>query len=252
MDSEQLRILRRFEAVKKQLGNALKAEGGKVSGDLEVTEQLRAAGGMKVDGGMKVTGRFSTAGTFSAGNGRLVVPAGSTGALKLIGALEAGGGRLVLPSNSAQDMTLDGEKIWDAGNMAAEDGTWTPVLTGSTGGSCTMDRQAGEYQIIGNTCLLWFRVRMTAKGTVSGNVVISGIPVAGSNTIDANVGSGTCSNVTVSGLVEIIPVIGAASTVVSVWKKTSVSGLISATNMAATELPASGSMDMRGFIAYKI
>ncbi len=95
MDSEQLRLLRRIGAVRKQLGTALSLTGGSVSGGLDVKQKLTAAGGMAVTGGIKVSGQIRTAGALSAGNGRLVVS-----------------------SDSGEDVSIDGKKVWHAGNAS--------------------------------------------------------------------------------------------------------------------------------------
>ncbi len=149
MDSEQLRVFRRISAVKKQLGTALSSEGGSVSGGLDVKDKLTAAGGMAVTGGMKVSGQIRAAGAFSAGNGRLVVPSDGAGTLKLTGAVEAGG-RLVVPADSASDITIDGHRIWHAGNASQ---TGVTLFSGSvsTAQNITLTQSFGSFRFLGIT-----------------------------------------------------------------------------------------------------
>lgn len=62
-----------------------------------------------------------------------------------------------------------------------EEGTWTPVL-GGTGGTSgqTYTTQTGTYTKVGNKVTLTFDIILSAKGTITGNVQISGLPfVAG-------------------------------------------------------------------------
>ena len=149
MDSGQLRILRRIGAVRKQLGSALSKEGGSVWGGLNVGDKLTAAGGMAVTGGMKVSGQIRAAGAFSAGNGRLVVPSDGAGTLKLTGAVEAGG-RLVVPLGSGEDVSIDGKKVWHAGNASQ---TGVTLFSGSvsTAQTITLTQGFGSFRFLGIT-----------------------------------------------------------------------------------------------------
>jgi hypothetical protein len=58
-----------------------------------------------------------------------------------------------------------------------EEGDWTPVIGGSTGTSGqTYDLQAGYYTKVGRLVTVTFRVALTAKGTITGNAQIQGLP----------------------------------------------------------------------------
>jgi len=60
-----------------------------------------------------------------------------------------------------------------------EEGTWTPVIGGSTATSGqTYDLQAGYYTKVGRLVTVTFRVALTAKGTITGNAQIQGLPFA--------------------------------------------------------------------------
>tara|TARA_Y100000310_G_C20649754_1_gene798706 strand:- start:429 stop:1043 length:615 start_codon:yes stop_codon:yes gene_type:complete len=60
-----------------------------------------------------------------------------------------------------------------------EEGTWTPVLGGSGGQSGqTYAEQSGTYTKIGRHVLISCTIRLTAKGTITTNLQISGLPFA--------------------------------------------------------------------------
>jgi hypothetical protein len=56
-----------------------------------------------------------------------------------------------------------------------EEGTWTPVYTGSGGGSAIHDIQLGTYTKIGKVVTCTFRIAAN-KGTLSGNISLTGLP----------------------------------------------------------------------------
>ena len=64
-----------------------------------------------------------------------------------------------------------------------EEGTFTPTLTGSSvSGSQTYGTRHGSYTKIGRQVSLSFYLVLTAKGTISGNIYLSGYPFTSSNT----------------------------------------------------------------------
>lgn len=58
-----------------------------------------------------------------------------------------------------------------------ETGNWTPVLGGdvSESGQAYVS-QTGKYTLIGNLCHCSFQVVLSTKGTISGSLVIKGLP----------------------------------------------------------------------------
>jgi hypothetical protein len=63
-----------------------------------------------------------------------------------------------------------------------EEGTWTPVLGGDGGGTAmTYDVQIGKYTKIGNVVIADAYIRLTTRGTITGNVVITGLPFTGNS-----------------------------------------------------------------------
>lgn len=58
-----------------------------------------------------------------------------------------------------------------------EEGTWTPVIGGSGGQSGqTYQYQLGYYVKVGQLCVVQFYVSFTAKGTITTDVMIKGLP----------------------------------------------------------------------------
>ncbi|HET9258267.1 MAG TPA: LamG domain-containing protein [Pseudonocardiaceae bacterium] len=56
-------------------------------------------------------------------------------------------------------------------------GTWTPTIIGSAGSSGQVYAvQGGRYTKIGNLVVAWFRVKLSALGTLTGSVQIGGLP----------------------------------------------------------------------------
>jgi len=64
-----------------------------------------------------------------------------------------------------------------------EEGTWTPNLTGDGGGSGqTYTSQTGTYTKIGRVVTVNFYINLSAKGTITGNAIISNLPFTVLNT----------------------------------------------------------------------
>ena len=70
-------------------------------------------------------------------------------------------------------------------------GTWTPVIGGTTSESGqTYSQQQGRYVKIGRLVYAQFNVTLSAKGTITGTVIIKGLPF----TVDSSsIGGGTIS-----------------------------------------------------------
>ena len=64
-----------------------------------------------------------------------------------------------------------------------EEGTWTPNLTGDGGGSGqTYTSQTGTYTKVGRVVTVNFYINLSAKGTITGSVIISNLPFTVLNT----------------------------------------------------------------------
>ena len=62
-----------------------------------------------------------------------------------------------------------------------EEGTWTPVLTGTTSlsGTQTYGNTSGKYCKVGAMVFCHMTIGLTAKATISGSLVITGLPFTG-------------------------------------------------------------------------
>jgi hypothetical protein len=71
-----------------------------------------------------------------------------------------------------------------------EEGTWTPTIEfGGASVGLTYASQLGRYTKIGNQVTVWFDVRLSAKGSSTGNVTIPGLPfVINSNSRATGIG----------------------------------------------------------------
>jgi hypothetical protein len=66
-----------------------------------------------------------------------------------------------------------------------EEGAWTPVIGGSGGTSGqTYSKQVARYVKVGKKVSVQGYVLLTAKGTITGNVQLQGLPFAAENTTD--------------------------------------------------------------------
>lgn len=93
------------------------------------------------------------------------------GTQPMTGILDLGSiGKVKFPA--AQSASADPNTLDDY-----EEGTWTPVIGGSGGTSGqTYSLQAGYYVKKGKEVTAWFTAVLSAKGTITGNVEIQGLP----------------------------------------------------------------------------
>ena len=93
------------------------------------------------------------------------------------GVLELTSGQLKFPAS--QNASSDANTLDDY-----EEGTWTPVIGGLTSQSGqTYAGQTGHYTKIGRLVTATFRVQLSNKGTITGDVVIKGLPFTVQNSI---------------------------------------------------------------------
>jgi len=69
-------------------------------------------------------------------------------------------------------------EIWHAGNVPIETGTWTPIITSTSGSNNhTYGSRSGRYVRMGDLVFVWGNVSLTAKDSgMAGTVVIGGLP----------------------------------------------------------------------------
>lgn len=105
----------------------------------------------------------------------------------LTGALTLSAGQIVFPASqnaSANANTLDDY----------EEGTWTPVIggvTSETGQSYTY--QKGTYVKVGKLVMAACRVTLSNKGTITGAVVVKGLPFASESSLSDHIYAATVS-----------------------------------------------------------
>jgi hypothetical protein len=72
-----------------------------------------------------------------------------------------------------------------------EEGTWTPTLTGDGGGTAmTYTSQIGKYTKIGNVVIADAYILLSNRGTITGNVIITGLPFVGLSTYNVAINWG--------------------------------------------------------------
>jgi hypothetical protein len=79
-----------------------------------------------------------------------------------------------------------------------EEGTWTPVYTGSGGsiGSTAYTTRNGTYTKIGNVVIVGLQLLLSNKGSWTGTVVITGLPFTAANDGVQSMGATWVSDVT--------------------------------------------------------
>ena len=108
-------------------------------------------------GAVVEAGRFDSSGNLKVNNGNLVIGTAGKGI----------------------DFSADGQAAGMTSELLDdyEEGTWTPVLGGSGGTSGqTYGTQAGTYTKIGNLVCAVFETTLSAKGTITTNAQIQGLP----------------------------------------------------------------------------
>lgn len=63
-------------------------------------------------------------------------------------------------------------------DLKVDEASWTPALAGTSGGAPTHSVQVGRYTRIGNRVFFDARVSISAKGTMAGNLRLTGLPIA--------------------------------------------------------------------------
>ena len=123
-----------------------------------------------------------------------------------------------------------------------EEGTWTPLLSDGTN-NATMDTGStlGTYTKIGNLVNLRARVITTALGSVSGNLIIKGLPYTiannGSNYGGGAAGAGQNFLIVAGQSVALQTLVGGTTLSIQVWGNTGGS-----TSMTSTEWTSDGDL----------
>ena len=102
-----------------------------------------------------------------------------------------------------------------------EEGTWTPAIAGGSG--TTYATQAGWYTKIGNLVTVGFDLALSAKGTISGNAQITGLPfTSGSSPTRAGNGFAVANGLGTS-YVSVSAFIDSGSTTIDIYARTAAS-----------------------------
>jgi hypothetical protein len=124
-------------------------------------------------------------------------------------------------------------------------GSWVPVLSAETPGTPVYVSQFGYYAKIGDLVFLWGRLGLSAKGGISGNITIEGLPftvASFSNSYDPVVSFGTPDNIVVTALGGLA---NNSTKVVTLTKQTAGGGL---TNILDTDIADDTRLDF--FVSY--
>lgn len=101
-----------------------------------------------------------------------------------------------------------------------EEGTFTPTLVSTGGGTPTYSHQIGTYTKIGNRCLFTARIALSALGTLAaGTLTVAGLPFTSEGTANR---TDACAfrgfNLGAAATTSLIAVIGSSTTVVNLAK----------------------------------
>jgi hypothetical protein len=135
-------------------------------------------------------------GTFSIYNSStLQASLNNSGGFKVLNTIGVGD---ATPSSSGAGITFPATQSASSNANTLDDyeeGTWTPVLGGDGGGTAmTYTTQIGKYTKIGNVITADAYVLLSARGTITGNVVITGLPFTGNSGYNSSVTWGYWNN----------------------------------------------------------
>jgi hypothetical protein len=133
-------------------------------------------------------------------------------------------------------------------------GSWTPVLTFVTPGdlSVTYSTQVGSYTKIGRIVHLTFQIVTSAftHTTASGNLNITGIPFASSNTTSVtHQGALVWQGITKASYTDIAPRLVSNSSTIDLMASGSGQA---ASNVAAADMPTGGTVSLSASLTYRI
>jgi hypothetical protein len=172
------------------LGNNIGSAGAPVTngGALGTPSSGTISTGMTLGGVTMGLGSDATGDIYYNNGGVLTrLPKGTNGqALELVSGVPAWAsisGTGTVTAIVAGTATVTGSCTTSCATVSYSQGTWTPVLAGATtAGTPTYTIQVGSYEIIGRQVTARFTVATSAwAGSPTGNVEITGLPVASSS-----------------------------------------------------------------------
>jgi hypothetical protein len=154
------------------------------------------------------------------------------------------------------DVTATGG-IYVGGAVAAnylddyEEGTFTPIFTGTFGSGITYTLQAGRYTKVGNLVTCKGRITMSTIGTTGGNTYLGGLPFTAENTAGtASIGSfGFTSGMTITAGYSLTAQVEGGLTRMAVlyWDTTT-----GTTNLPADPAFGSGTVALTYSVTYEV
>jgi hypothetical protein len=148
--------------------NNLSVTSVTTTGDVTVGDDLTVTDDAAITGDLAVTG--------SATVGTTCQVTGITTLQALVDISGASAGQIKFPA--AQNASSNANTLDDY-----EEGTWTPVIGGSTGTTGqSYTTQVGRYVKIGKKVTCWFNATLSAVGTITGDSQIQGLPFTVENT----------------------------------------------------------------------
>jgi hypothetical protein len=192
-----------------------------------------ATGKVLRSGGVGVAPAYGQVTLTTDVTGTLPVANGGTGIATLTAnRVPFGNGTSAFQSNA--NFTFDGTTFTTTGQIAFpatqapssgvntlddyEEGTWTPVLGGSGGTSGqTYTTQTGNYVKIGKQVFAHFEVLLSAKGTITTNVQIQGLPFTSATGTGIGAGAVGYWTTTATNWIALSLVVTSASTVATVF-----------------------------------
>jgi hypothetical protein len=118
----------------------------------------------------------------------------STGALVLAGGTTTANG-IGITFPATQSASSDANTLDDY-----EEGTFTPVLTGTGGGTATYSAQVGRYRKIGSFVCVWARVDLATVGSLTDFITVDNLPFASQNATNYySIGTVLLANTTFTG-----------------------------------------------------
>jgi hypothetical protein len=96
-----------------------------------------------------------------------------------------------------------------------EEGTFTPVLTDGTNSVSTYYYQSGYYTKIGNVVNIWIDISVNNKGSISGNLHITGLPFTSASGTGQEPVLATQTNSTGTGMGDLVAMVETSTTQVA-------------------------------------
>lgn len=113
-----------------------------------------------------------------------------------------------------------------------EEGTWSPTIVSSGGGTPTYTTQSGRYVKVGKYVWLGGRLTLATKGTLAaGTITVEGLPAFTSAAVGIGLSIGYFANMTTS-IVWLSAIVAASSTAINIYQLTAAATSVTASTVA--------------------